>query len=521
MAEEKKRNHRNKGKNHNAQVRQREDKRQEEILAYGDDVIIKLPNGALDVQGKEQKHPTVMERLLEVLECVRMMGASWRVAMSQLRFFLSLKKTRFPVVMPSLLNDDNKIDLTYTRYNVAYKLDGTRYLLFVKADGVFLVGRNLNVYRLPTDKVPLVIDLGEWKGTILDGELIEERDENHDNLISFVVLDVLSVKDLLKVKSHLVYRLNAACSFVDLWQSANKRVEKVEEKVKTETGFDFGPPRLNLRFQQYYAISQIRMLMACIHGLFFKADGFIFVPTEKPYRMGWDRETFKWKSQMNQTADFVVHELSVFERNYERTGGDEVMELHIMGNKTEQLFDYCSDPIFRQHMGAVVECIWDDEAFVTFPNGHEREGAWRFLRLRSDKSQANHISTIREMEQARKFPLSEEKLIQFVESLKDRTARVLPEYPDFEVSEDLVQKISDQVKSATQEEIMLVLRELEGDVTETIITLKQKVLNQKKEKPVIVATLGLLDEFSIRREERKVPHAEYDEEEDQAFDDLN
>lgn len=165
------------------------------------------------------------------------------------------------------------------RYVVCEKTDGVRNAIICTRYN----GENICVLlnrALQTSRVNLKIPEEAYKGTILDGELVDNK--------LFMVYDAMSVSGHNVMKKNLLFRLEKASHVIGAIQK--KKQDKLKIKLKrffvTEDFSEFN--------HDYFP------------SLPYKTDGVVFTPIEEPVRIGTHETMFKWKPRDMNTIDFQV-----------------------------------------------------------------------------------------------------------------------------------------------------------------------------------------------------------------------
>jgi mRNA guanylyltransferase len=165
-------------------------------------------------------------------------------------------------------------------------------------------------------------------------------------------------------------------------------------------------PRLRFKNMEFsYAIEKVfrDILPKLPHG----NDGLIFTCRMSPYTFGTDQKILKWKPVEENSVDFRLKlEFPTISR--EELDPDEEVD-----SDTESIVDYDAKPTFS------LSCYYGDstykkwgEMYVTDDEWEElkalgqpldeeivecrmdEQKRWKFMRLRKDKKDANHISTV-------------------------------------------------------------------------------------------------------------------------------
>lgn len=192
----------------------------------------------------------------------------------------------FPGPQPVSIERKHIPILRNNTYRVCAKSDGLRFLFvcvtYRDQPYCFMINRKKDVYLIHME-----MDSDAFKGTVLDGELIQNK-KTHK--YEFLVYDATSVR--------------GDSSIMSLPHS--KRMEhalSVVQHIKhTPTTGPFA-----VKIKAFYPFDQFKMYVEQVvpyieHNL----DGYIFTPEDDPVRSGTHNTMFKWKELYKNTVDFLV-----------------------------------------------------------------------------------------------------------------------------------------------------------------------------------------------------------------------
>ena len=243
--------------------------------------------------------------------------------------------------------DPDVPNIRYEDYNVTDKADGLRALLVVTADGrIYLVDRSLNVYG--TNRRVEAAMTNEWKGAVLDGELVT-HDANGEPMCKYFAFDIYNGRRAEDVSGRPFIerdteaprsRLAALTDAVSELETASRTVRNV-------------PLHYDLHIHlKTFAIADDKFKP---EGIFEKAgtimdrlrsnppyhtDGLIFTPNNAPLPKNgkaWMQQ-LKWKPSTENSVDFLV----VVERERDLSGkptGTEVKGT-LLNEETGQIVQY-------------------------------------------------------------------------------------------------------------------------------------------------------------------------------------
>ncbi|KAL4901917.1 hypothetical protein BDW74DRAFT_159202 [Aspergillus multicolor] len=343
---------------------------------------------------------------------------------------LGRKNLSFPGAQPVSFARHHLAELHREDYYVCEKTDGIRCLMYFARGETeeeeihYLIDRK-NEYRwVPNLHFPLPGDdtfQGFHAETLVDGELVNDTYDDGTQQLKYLVFDCLVLdgqslmhrtldKRLAYFKEKVLKPYNAL--YEKFPQEKPHRVFVVEDK---STQFSYG---IEMMFREI--IPKVKK----IHG----NDGLIFTCRSTPYRNGTDEHILKWKPPSENTIDFRLRlEFPVLEPDSE----DEA------DGVSEPYPDYDALPIFHlfvlhnndqyQHFGEmyVTPLEWEDLKALQMPLddaivecAKDESHRWRFHRIRDDKADANHYTTVDKVLQSIEDRVTEEDLIRAAPSIK-------------------------------------------------------------------------------------------------------
>ena len=165
-----------------------------------------------------------------------------------------------------------------------------------------------------------------------------------------------------------------------------------------------------------------------IPKLTHECDGLIFQPSHARYENGTMASLLKWKFTHLNSVDFLLKlRWSPGSRPapalYVGGEGGDVVEVHepsgafvAGGHDAETTADGQSTSDLD---GKIVECTWDKDAEA----GDGARGAWRFLRVRTDKDTPNFVTVYRHTLQSILDDITDEEIIAHVARVMDERRR--------------------------------------------------------------------------------------------------
>ena len=348
---------------------------------------------------------------------------------SEVANLLSRDSLRFPGAQPVSFARPHLEELQQQDYYVCEKSDGIRCLMYLTEDTVdgerkevvYLIDRKNDYYWVQGLHFPLPESKVDFHtGTLVDGELVNDRESSGETQMKYLVFDCLALGNVPMINRTLdkrlaYYRAKVIAPYTALYE------EYPEEKQYLPFTLDFKSQ------ERAYGIEKIfrTILPNLQHG----NDGLIFTCRSTPYKFGTDPNIIKWKPANENSIDFL---LLLDVPNYDLDSEDEAE------GTTQPYKDYSAMPNFtlavpiegREHAAygnmfvtpeewenmkalnkplneAIVECYQDDQ--------HR----WRFMRIREDKHEANHITTVESVIESIEDRIQQEDLIAIDKKIRE------------------------------------------------------------------------------------------------------
>ncbi|KAK4226687.1 putative mRNA-capping enzyme subunit alpha [Podospora fimiseda] len=339
----------------------------------------------------------------------------------------------FPGAQPVSFARRHLTELKKEDYYVCEKSDGIRYLLYLTSDEhnrecQYLIDRKNDYWFLHMRNMhfPLPGNPGAYHvDTLIDGELVLDDLPKGGKEPKFLVFDLLC----LDGKADLLSRpLDKRLGYFK--EQVMKPYKQLFAEYPDEQKYmAFTVEMKEMQFS--YGIEM--MFRQVLPSLKHENDGLIFTCRTSPYQFGTDQHILKWKAPHENTVDFRMKlEFPTVEPNeLERAEGitepfvdydsvPKVKLLVFLGNEGGQpSYDIFPDPLYITEdeweklkamedplQMRIVECCLDDEK------------RWRLYRFRDDKSEANHVSTVKSVLESIKDGVSEEDLLSTAPSIK-------------------------------------------------------------------------------------------------------
>ncbi|KAL9632030.1 MAG: hypothetical protein Q9204_003969 [Flavoplaca sp. TL-2023a] len=391
-------------------------------------------------------------------------GDKLRALRQEVAKLLQRSSTNFPGAQPVSFAAHHKFELQKQDYYVCEKSDGIRCLMYQTEDettnqeAVYLIDRKNDYYLVPELHFPLPDkDVTSYHvKTLVDGELVNDRLPNETMQLTYLVFDCLC----LNGNSALMHRtLDKRLAYFreNVFNPYKALYKKYPEEIQ------FLPFIVDFKKMELgYGIEM--MFRDVLPNLRHGNDGLIFTCRNTPYQFGTDSHILKWKPPEENSIDFLLK-----------------LEFPTVQPDAEDLNDGFTDPY--SDYSAVPKCKllvsegegkylhWadmfiEDAEWETLVNLDEPlndrvtecfkdgRGRWRFLRFRDDKTEANHISTVKSVIESIEDRVTKEDLIGAAKRIRDewKKREALGAAPDATSRNNNVpQAQSDATRSSRQE----------------------------------------------------------------------
>lgn len=345
---------------------------------------------------------------------------------------LGRSNPNFPGAQPVSFSTRHLAELQREDYYVCEKTDGIRCLMYFAAGDPnsdmpeihYLIDRK-NDYRFvpglhfprPGDKTFQSYHVD----TLVDGELVNDTYEDGTQQLKYLVFDCLVLDGQALMHRTLDKRL--AYFKENVLKPYNAMYERFPQE-KAHRAFAVEDKSTQLSYGIEMMFREIIPRVKKIHG----NDGLIFTCRSTPYRIGTDEHILKWKPPAENTIDFRLR----LEFPFLEPDSDDEAE-----GFTHPYPDYDALPIF--HLFVMLSAHeyrpfaemyvspeeWADLKALGQPLddtvvecAKDAEGRWRFHRLRDDKLDANHISTVDKVLESIEDRVTEDDLIRTAGTIK-------------------------------------------------------------------------------------------------------
>ncbi|KUI60373.1 mRNA-capping enzyme subunit alpha [Cytospora mali] len=348
---------------------------------------------------------------------------------------LSRSQLSFPGAQPVSFARRHLQDLMTQDYYVCEKTDGIRYLLYLTEDEhsvetVYLIDRKNDFWFIHQRNLhfPKPHEEGEHHvKTIIDGELVMDRQPGGAERPQFLVFDCLMIDGMSLMERSLDKRL--AYFKQNVYDPYRALFKKYPDELR------FQAFQLVMKEQQL-SYGMVKMFREVLPNLTHGNDGLIFTCRETPYKCGTDEHILKWKPVEENTVDFKLQlyfptvepdeqdraegwnepyvdyegvpraKLLIFAQGEVPSGQDpyqEFADLYLTEDEWE-ILKSLGDPL----VGRIIECYKDEQS------------RWRMYRFRDDKHNANHISIVDKVIESIQDPVSQQMLEEAGPMIRDK-----------------------------------------------------------------------------------------------------
>lgn len=302
----------------------------------------------------------------------------------------------FPGSQPVSMDTKNIMFIRQKPYRVSWKADGTRYMMLIRnSEHIYMIDRDNTVFAVRGLKFPSRKNLDDTlRNTLVDGEMV--MDKNRDKIKPrYLIYDIMQYENNTEV---------GKCEHSKRLLCVDKEVIGPREEAGKKGLLSKENEPFSVRVKLFWDVVEARMVLEkFIPQLTHENDGLIFSPAVEPYKAGQCDDLLKWKPAELNTVDFKLM--------IEKIGGagmlpETVGNLYVGGY--ERPFATINvkneNRTLREHHNKIIECYWDS-----------RNGTWKFLRIREDKSFPNSHVTAKSVCNSIIHPVTKEWLLDEVE----------------------------------------------------------------------------------------------------------
>lgn len=291
---------------------------------------------------------------------------------------------------------------------------------------IYLIDRRNDYWRLDGLHFPLPgADPASFHtGTLVDGELVNDKDSHHQISAKYLVFDCLVLDGNSLMHRTLDKRL---AYFKDkVFEPYKALYKQWPEEIQ------YLPFVMELKAMQV-AYGTEMMFKQVLPNLPHGNDGLIFTCRNTPYKHGTDPHILKWKADDENSIDFRLSmDIQVAQPDHiDRAEGI-----------TQPYLDYDAMPAFNLLVGAqndaeqvygqlyLTSAEWENLKALQEPLNHriiecymDRQKRWRYMRCRDDKDKPNYISTVESVIESIQDGVTKEELIDSAKGIRDAWKR--------------------------------------------------------------------------------------------------
>ena len=269
----------------------------------------------------------------------------------------------FPAPQPVSIENKDFVKLEKYKYYTSIKLDGVRFLLYFINDKnninqSILINRALNFYNINIDAEQNI-----YNGTLLDGEVIFNKEKNQWNFV---------IHDALLLCGNKINKYTHSCRLADTKCCIESFISNNDSNT------------LNLTVKEFYPFEEFDKFIEDVYNKSNNNDGIIFMPENLPVISGTQYSMLKWKPENKHTFDFLIKESNLGLEAYVFYMGNLKLFANIHKNTTEgEKFITKTKELNGYHNDCIVECSFNKETSNFNP-----------LLIRTDKTHPNSMRTI-------------------------------------------------------------------------------------------------------------------------------
>ncbi|KAI9319106.1 mRNA capping enzyme, catalytic domain-containing protein, partial [Dichotomocladium elegans] len=329
---------------------------------------------------------------------------------------------RFPGAQPVSFTSESLEQLCTEDFYVAEKSDGVRCLGFITTDK----NRHPKLFLIDRKSKFFVVDV--WfpnpakpdrfiEDTIVDGEFVNDvQPGTNEVVLRFLLFDCLIAGGKSLVDRDFSKRLGYLKEIV---------LKPYQKMLANNPAISSRQP-FRIEFKEQYFTHRLDTVFSnIIPNLRHGNDGLIFTAVNEKYMKGTSMKTQVWKPANENSVDFRVRLKTEDSRGDRRAkpiielyawhGNDGYRFYDVLGITDKEWRDNFSKLSFSQLDGHIIECNYDVHEMkeLGLPS------AWRFMRFRDDKPEANYITTIEKVMASIRDGVSKEDLIAAIPRIKD------------------------------------------------------------------------------------------------------
>lgn len=283
-----------------------------------------------------------------------------------------MNNLRFPGSQPVSLDRKNLQLLRQKYYYATWKADGTRYMMLIARDGVYLIDRNFKFRRVQL-RFPIKGQISKdalaptHHLTLMDGEMVIDKLPDGQLKRRYLVYDLMMInqKPLSKLPFH------------ERWRMIEKEVvePRAHELNALRRGlYEYQLEAFSVRRKDFWMLSTTdKILHKFIPQLCHEADGLILQGWDDPYVPRTHEGLLKWKYAHMNSVDFLLKI---------EPGANQYLLMLMDSGKLRKLDNakvvFPEDADIPNMANKVIECSYDPELET-----------WSYMRMRPDKDTPN------------------------------------------------------------------------------------------------------------------------------------
>ena len=195
------------------------------------------------------------------------------------------KDVSFPAPQPVSIEKKDFTKLTDYIYNIGLKLNGVRFLIYFLKDKnekkqCILINRALNFYVISMEADETI-----YNGTLLDGELIYNEDNQNWDFI---------VHDGIMLCGNKINKLTHSIRLDDTKMCLNSFIKEAETNT------------IKIYIKEFITFDKFEEFVKNVYNKSTNNDGIIFMPEKLPVISGTQYSMLKWKPHNKHTFDFQI-----------------------------------------------------------------------------------------------------------------------------------------------------------------------------------------------------------------------
>ncbi|KAL8658065.1 MAG: hypothetical protein Q9226_001297 [Calogaya cf. arnoldii] len=359
---------------------------------------------------------------------IQIFGDELRALRQEVAQLLQRSSIGFPGAQPVSFAAHHKFELQKQDYYVCEKSDGIRCLMYQTEDGagqeaVYLIDRKNDYYLVGNLHFPLPgKDPASYHvKTLVDGELVNDRLPNETMQLTYLVFDCVCLDGNSALmhrtldKRLAYFKENVFNPYKALYKAYPEEIQHLPFIV------DFKQMELGYGIEKMFR----EVLPNLRHG----NDGLIFTCRNTPYQFGTDSHILKWKPPEENSIDFLLQlEFPAIQPDAEDikdgftstySNYDAMPKCMLLVNEGDGKYLHWADMFVEEAEWEALVALdepLDDRVTECFMDGRNR---WRFLRFRGDKTEANHISTVKSVMESIEDRVTREDLIAAAKRIRD------------------------------------------------------------------------------------------------------